>query len=142
MAIRPHTRRFHATTNVSENPLFRALWLYVCRHRVSHHRGDGCCHVRHRCGIYTTHNRVPASLAACSALCNCLFALSAAHSFLRQCEPPQSRSPGQSMDSQSDDDSFIQWCVFTLGCVHHTTWTASHTYTTHTTYTTRATYTS
>jgi len=156
MAIHPHARRFIARTNVSENSLFRAMWLYVCADAVSRSTGGtgDAMSFTVVAFIPLLYNRVPASLAACSALyATAFFALTATRYVLIQFETPQQQSSTRVLESSTiiggnlidsgdllisnldsdDGSSFMYWCVFTLGAVHHTIWTASHTYTTYTT---------
>ena len=93
-----HPRRcihFHAKTNIAENPLFRALWLYTCADAVSHSTGGTGAVMSFTIVVFLPliYARVPASLAACSALyATAFFVLTIARAVVIQVEPPESSS--------------------------------------------------
>lgn len=131
-----YMRRFVNETGVCGNPLFRAVWVFICANFVTGFTtGGGVMPFTIVAFVPFIYIRVRDQLAACASVYALVFLLfTARHSFLLAGTGWSFEDrPARPIDSHDIYLIFVHMCVFILSSLYHSAWFTSHTYTSDTT---------
>jgi hypothetical protein len=128
VCIYPYLHRILDTTNVSESPLFRAVWVFICAASVTRYTGTvGMMQFTIVTFVPLIYIRVPDKLASCSAVYALIFlVITAAHTIAfseaKRYLPELSNTPLHYDTAVLATHSV----VFIITSIYHVLWFASH----------------
>jgi hypothetical protein len=130
LCIHPYVHRFLAKPSLSDSPLFRSVWIFICASAVTRYTGTGGIMQFTLVALLPlVYVRVPHLLASCAAVFALLFlVLVAVHNiaffFAERPSPPESLS-----HNNVNSDGYelaTHSTVFVFASVYHIIWFASH----------------